>query len=602
VSAPTNAARADGPRFWGVLGVALLVFAAYVFCATPAAYPLDSAELATAAFGLGVAHPPGEETTLLLAKLFTLLPLGNVAFKVALSQAAAGALAAVLVYLLVLQAGGALAFVTETTSERTRMLVAAAAALAFAFAPGVIVVSNRAEVYATQTALSLGALWLALRAYAGGDRRLVLLAALVIGLGIGNHSLVAGLVAVGAVAAALPLLARVEHRGRFVALAFAAFAAGLLVHAYLPLRTSALFAAADRGIDNVLWGDARSPGGFWWVVSAQTFAEKTGIVHGNASPWDLPFLPIEELTTLFALLAPAGAYFLLRRSESRIAGMALVLGSAGSMTAALVGGLDPGNPDIRGYLGPAFALIAVCSGVAITVGTAFFHLKQLRVVLGIVFLVGALSRFPAPARFPGLAESRAADFATRRLLFSVPVSGALFTHHFETGFLVGYQRFVEGARPDVLWAHLAFALEPGYAERSRTAMPELAPVIQAYRAHAGLAEAWASLDNSHPVRIEPDTVTPAQVRRALTPAGALWAPAHAAMAAPTEAWLPLEPWMLAEAAQDRQVRGYLAWRDYIDATWSCDLGFRQRALARLAELQKLVPDDQRLAELSKKCD
>jgi hypothetical protein len=62
------------------------------------AYPLDSAELATAAFGLGVAHPPGEETSLLFAKLFTLLPLGSVAFKVALSQAAAGALAAVLVF------------------------------------------------------------------------------------------------------------------------------------------------------------------------------------------------------------------------------------------------------------------------------------------------------------------------------------------------------------------------------------------------------------------------------------------------------------------------------------------------------------------------
>ena len=75
-----------------ILPVSLAAFAAYVLCATPTAYPLDSAELATAAFGLGVAHPPGEEASLLWAKLFTLLPLGGVAFKVALSQAAAGAL------------------------------------------------------------------------------------------------------------------------------------------------------------------------------------------------------------------------------------------------------------------------------------------------------------------------------------------------------------------------------------------------------------------------------------------------------------------------------------------------------------------------------
>jgi len=382
----------------------------------------------------------------------------------------------------------------------------------------------------------------------------------------------------------------------------AAGAAGMLVHAYIPLRTQALFAATDRGINNVLWGDGRTLRGLWWVVSAKTFADKAGMVHGNASPWDLPFLPIEELTTIFALLAPAGLYFLLRRSASRVAGIALLLTAAGSMTAALVGGLDPGNPDIRGYLGPAFALIAVFSGVAITVGAAFFRFKQLRVVLAIVFLAGGLTRMPSPSRFPGLAEARAADFEARQLLFDVPSSGALFTHHFETGFLVGYQRFVEGARPDVLWAHLAFAPGPGYAERASAALPELAPVINAYRAHAGLSRAWASLDETHPVRVEPDAVTPAEIRRTLAPAGALWAPAHGTARPESEAWPPLAPWELSEAARDRQVRGYLAWRNYIDATWSCELGFRRRAIARFAELEKLVPADTRFGDLRKRCE
>src|SRR5512140_2312865 len=101
------------------MGVGLAAFVAYVLCATPTAYPLDSAELATAAFGLGVAHPPGEETSLLFAKLFTLLPLGSIAFKVALSQAAAGALAAVLVYLLVLEAVDRLDLVTVGAGPRT---------------------------------------------------------------------------------------------------------------------------------------------------------------------------------------------------------------------------------------------------------------------------------------------------------------------------------------------------------------------------------------------------------------------------------------------------------------------------------------------------
>jgi hypothetical protein len=588
------------PRLWGALAVGLLTFTAYVFCATPAPYPLDSAELATAAFGLGVAHPPGEETTLLLANLFTLLPLGSVAFKVAISQAAAGAIAAVLVYFLVLAAAERIESVMTATGEKTRVLIAAAAALVFGYAPGVVISSNRPEVYATQTALSLGALLLAMHGRARQDPRWAFLAALLIGLGVGNHSLIAGLVGVGAVVAALPLLARSMARRRFLAAAMAAFAAGLLIHAYIPLRTAALFAAADRGVDNVLWGDGRTLEGLWWVVSARTFAEKTGIVHGHATPWDLPFLPIEELTTLFALIAPAGAYFLLRRSESRPAGLALVVGAAGSMLAALVGGLDPANPDIRGYLGPAFALVAACSGVALAVGTALFRWREMRVVLAILCLAGALLRFPSPADYPGLRETSAPDRETRALLAELPARAALFTHHFETGFLVGYQRFVEGARPDVAWTHLPFVPNPSYAERLRAARPELAAVVEAHRDPTRLRSAWSILDASRRVRVEPDAVTMPTIQSSMAPAGQLWAPIDSPSAG--ETWPPLDAAALAEAARDRQVRGYLAWRQYIDATFSCQQRYRDRMHERFAQLEKLVPSDERFQALRKRCE
>jgi hypothetical protein len=441
-------------------------------------------------------------------------------------------------------------------------------------------------------------LWLALRAHATSDARPAFLAALLIGLGVGNHSLVAGLVGLGAVTAALPLLVRSGARKRLLILSLAAFAVGMLVHAYLPLRAGALFTAVDRGLDNVVWGDARTWHGFWWVTSAQTFAEKTAIVHGNASPWDLPFFPIEELEKIFALLAPAGAYFLLRRAASRVVGTALLVGAAGSMAAALVGGLDPGNPDIRGYLGPAIALVAVLSGIAIAVGTAVFRVRQLRAVLALVFLAFALTRFPTPSHYPGLRQAHAADNEARTLLSDLPPRAALFTHHFETGFLVGYQRFVEGARPDVAWTHLAFASGPGYAERAVAARPELGPVMDAAIRHTALPEPWATLDEARPVRIEPDAVTPLAVRRALGPAGELWAPVRNTSQA---AISPMPDWVLGEAAQDRQVRGYLAWRHYIDAVWSCDLGFIERAHERFAELDRLVPDDERFRALRATC-
>jgi hypothetical protein len=584
---------------WAALGVGLLVFAAYVFAATPTPYPLDSAELATAAFGLGVAHPPGEETTLLFAKAFTLLPLGSAAFKVALSQAAAGAVAAVLVFFLVLQTLQTVALVAERTSLRLRTVVAAGAALAFAFAPGVVAVSDRAEVYAVQTALSLAGLWLALQACAHADSRLAMLAALTIGLGVGNHSLVAGLVGVGAVVAAWPLLRASTARGRFVGLAVLAFGVGLLVHGYLPLRTQALFAAADRGVDNVLWGDARSLRGLWWLISARTFAEKAALVHGNATPWDLPFVFFEELGLVFALVAPAGLYFLVRRSSSRPAATAIAVAATGSILAALVGGLDPGNPDIRGYLGPAIALCAVLSATAAATGFALLRSDKLRIPLAVLFLAGAASRFPTPSQYPGLRHAGTADDEARRILTDLPARGVLFTSHFETGFLVGYQRFVEGARPDVAWAHLAFAAGPGYAERVASVHPELAGgLAKAAQQSDELIAELGTLDEKRPVRLEPSAVLPSSVRRSLGPSGELWGLAkHTSAAAVSQ----LSPWMLAEAGDDRQVKAYLAWRNYIDAVWSCELGLHQRAAERFANLERLVPRDERFAELRAHC-
>jgi hypothetical protein len=580
------------PRALGAFLVAGLSFVAYALCATPAPYFLDSAELAAATFGLGVAHPPGEVTALLWGKFFDLLPLGNVAFRAALSQAVAGSLGALLVYALSLDAAEWLD-PDGRLSSVTRVLVAAATALMFAFAPGVLIVCNRAEVYALQTALSLAALWLALRAARARDARSALLAGLLIGLGVANHSLLAGLIGLGAVVAALPLLT--EKTGRLIGLALLAFLAGMAIHAYLPLRAAALFGAPDHGASNVVWGDARTLGGLWWVVSAHTFAAKQAVVQSQATPGDLPFLPMEELGEVFALLAPAGLYFLLRNARTRWAGISLLVAAGGSMAAALVGGLTPSNPDIRGYLGAAFALVAVFSGAAILFGLTVFRLVRWRALLAGLLLVLAISRFPKPSEYPGLRNSTAGDAVTAEMLAHLPARSAVLTNHFETAFLVGYQRLVEARRPDVAWTHLAFAGGPGYAERLSLAEPKLAPILQAYRQDALSVEVLRALDA--PVRIEADVVMPESLRQQLVPAGELWAPSLDA----TSDLNPLAPWMLAEANSDPQARGYLGWRSYIDAVWACDKHAADRVHLRFAELESLMPADARFKELKAHC-
>jgi Protein of unknown function (DUF2723) len=578
---------------WSTTLVALLALAVYVLAAAPAPYLLDSAELAAASFGLGVAHPPGEPVALLWGKLFTLLPLGSVAFRVSLSQAVAAAAAVALVY------RAALALVASLDSTGVgaighwgRQLLAALAALGFGLAPGVVFNANRPEVYALATALSAAALMAAVRADTD-DGRPALLAALLVGLGLANHPLVAGLAALGAVLATVPLLRQATgpSRLRLVLGAVAATVAGLLVLAYLPARSLALY-APGAPVDTIVWGDGRTAAGLWWILSARTFAGKNVIVQGNADPAALPFVLLEEIGPLL-VLGLVGAGLALRARASRRPALGGTVLAAGAMLGALAAGLDPSNPDIRGYLAPALAALAVFGAGALALLLGFLRRPRLAAAgaasMLLITTTIALSRVPAVS----LNATEAADADVSRLQGTVP-RAVLATGHFETASLVAYQRLVEGRRPDTDWVHLGFAGGPGYASRLAAARPALGPLLAAHA--AGALDAATVQMLGRPVRFEAHNQLPASLREQLEPAGRLWALPGEGIGLSR-----LSEAVFAEAARDRQVRGYFAWRAYQDALLACHR-LPEVTGTRLGELERLVPEDRRLQALRLQCD
>ncbi len=575
-----------------------IVFAVYALLTAPTAYLLDSAELAAASFGLGVAHPPGESLALLWGKLFCLLPLGSVAFRVGLSQAAAGAGAAVVLFRLILflsiRHTGRGTPAGRVADDTGHMVLAAIGALAFAFAPGLVMVSNRPEVYALQTALSLGALLLALQGARRADGRLVLAAALLIGLGVANHPLVAGLTGVGAIVAAVPLL-RGPLRTRLFLWALPVFLVGASVLAYLPMRAAALATTAPA----IAWGDARTLAGLWWLLSAQAFTAKTAVVHQAAQGWDLPFAFMEELGPLLALAAPVGLWLLLRTRQTRGAGLAVAITVLGSAAAALVAGFDPTNPDIRGYLSVAVGLM---SALAVLLPCKAFSTRAWPVPLALVAIAFAVQ----VARLPPAVSLRGAAVADRTagdLLSGLPPRAALLTSHFESAFLVTYQQSVEGRRPDVASAHLGFVRGPGYVSRVTAALPELGTVLAAHALGALDLTSVAALQPLRPLRFEPDDHLSVGLSRILQPTGLTWAlpPLDPAAARAPAADSPLSEGAFREAGRDRQVRGFLAWRAFADATLACDNGASGTATARLADLRRLAPTDARVLALAARC-
>src|SRR5215210_1849555 len=125
-----------------VVGVAvsLVVGAVYLGTLAPTVLPygtpytLDSPMLQAAVYVLGIGHPTGYPTYMMLTHLFTYLPVGDVAYRVNLASAVYGVAAVVVVYAAGLRLGG-------------RVVAAAAGALAFGVSETFWSQATIAEVY-----------------------------------------------------------------------------------------------------------------------------------------------------------------------------------------------------------------------------------------------------------------------------------------------------------------------------------------------------------------------------------------------------------------------------------------------------------------------
>jgi hypothetical protein len=261
--------RRDG-ALAGLLGVAALVVYIATLCPTVAGG--DSGELTAAAYAGGAAHPPGFPLYTLLARLFCLLPVGSVAWRVNLMSAVCSAAAVSVLF----------AVVRLHTGSR---LGAALGAGAFAFSAVVWRYSLVAEVFALNNLFV--ALLLLLAVLYARDRvgrsswgpsegpqtpprsgsgeqsspaptRPVYLAVFTAALGLSNHHIL--LFVAVPICGALVWDARKQLSPLRVA---AVFAAGLLPYLYLPI--------AARLDPAATWGDPGTLAGFWRHFTRQDF-------------------------------------------------------------------------------------------------------------------------------------------------------------------------------------------------------------------------------------------------------------------------------------------------------------------------------------------
>jgi len=312
----------------------LLAFCVYLRTLAPTVMWYDMGELTTASYVLGIAHNTGYPLYILLGKLFTFLPVGDVAYRVNLMSAVFAALTVSLVFVII--------------HDLTKSILAALfGSLTLAFSSTLWSTATWAESYSLNAFFTAAITLLLLRWRASGRPWALYLATLLFGLSLGNHRLILLLVP----GILLFLWAgrrnlnagRCLHCGGFLLL-------GLSVYVYLPLRGSqepslnwAQPANFHTYLSMFLTGSSRSE---YWRF---TFFDHLDVLSA---------FPLNEFTAPGLALAAVGLVYVWRHQR--------LFAVYGLLLCALVGfvALSYNIHNVYNYFIPAYLVLTVWMGCA----------------------------------------------------------------------------------------------------------------------------------------------------------------------------------------------------------------------------------------------
>ncbi len=249
-------------RLW-LLDLAVILVPGLIYWRTlaPTIFAVDSVEFTTGAYTLGLVHPPGYPTYLLLGRLFLFLPVGDFGYRLNLMSAVWGVLSCWVAYRILLTVG-------------VRPIFSAAAAMLRALSFYIWSQAVVAEVYSLHWLLVLLIFWGVLRWRQGGGRGWLYAAALAAGLSLTNHVtsvLVFPGLAYLIFAPGPPGHVRPRLMWRDWLISAGCGVAGLLPYLYLPLRYM-----AEPGLDyarKYLAVDLTTWRGVIWTITGGPFRD-----------------------------------------------------------------------------------------------------------------------------------------------------------------------------------------------------------------------------------------------------------------------------------------------------------------------------------------
>ncbi|MEA3345520.1 MAG: DUF2723 domain-containing protein [Chloroflexota bacterium] len=400
--------------------------ALYLCTLAPTLLPADAGEFQFVAPLLGVAHPPGYPLYTLLGKLFTLIPLGDPAYRVNLLSAFAGSLTLALVGWSVRQltpspwpglaAALALGGATTFWAQATRASIRGLTALFTALILGLALAYGRTRAPRHLTALGLA-----------------------FGLGITHHPSLGFLALPVGVYLILADRTLVTHPRKLLRPLAAAFL-GLSALLYLPIR-DAMGAPQSPG-------DLTTLRGFLEHVTARGFR---GDMFAFARLTLLPdrLVVLKEVLLMqfggpLLLAILIGGILLLWRNPKAF----LLLGGAFVLSGFVA--ITYRAPQTVEYLMPAYVCLALLLGGGMGALLTLPMARAVSTALAIAFVL-YLGTAQVLAHYPSFAllhHDRSARTYAEEVLQSAPPQAIILAnwHHFTP---LRYLQVVEGQRPDV---------------------------------------------------------------------------------------------------------------------------------------------------------
>lgn len=441
--------RLDHARLAPVL-VGSVAFVVYLRTLMPGAAFGDWGEMQTVAHVLGVAHPTGYPTYILLVWLGELPPLGSVAFRANLLSA--------------LFVAVALAALTATSLRLgVRPLVAAAAALALGAVGTIWAAATVSEVNPLH--LMFAALILH-RAVVWEDERRprdLAIGGLLVGLALGNHLLT--LFVAPFVAAHVLWSGRREIAARpwILARGVVALLAALLVYAYVPLAAAASPVLAYNHpvtLDRVVW----------LVTGAQFRGQFDFLSTRGASDlrvaapalWDLL---VSRGTLVLPVLGLVGLALLVRRRPAFAAACIAILATGGYIWASYL--------RLEHYLLVPWLVLGVGIAVALEASARLAERIVRRPwrpigghAVGVVAVGLALGVTVTNWSTADRSTDQSGQQYIDAVFASLPPNAAILTY-WDASTPLWYGRFIEGRRPDVLVVDDTNIVFEGWGTRER---------------------------------------------------------------------------------------------------------------------------------------